>query len=52
VKEQLAALDKALELTSRDPDLLNPVNYESRRLRAFTYYASRKYEKMRTTPWR
>jgi len=39
VKEQLAALDKALQL---DPD-----HYESRRLRAFTYYASRKYERMK-----
>jgi Tol biopolymer transport system component len=27
--------------------LLNPNHYESRRLRAFTYYASRKYEKMK-----
>ncbi|MCU0914650.1 MAG: protein kinase [Planctomycetes bacterium] len=36
IKEQLAALHKALQL---DPD-----HYESRRLRAFTYYASRKYE--------
>jgi len=35
IKEQLAALDRALELDSR--------HYESRRLRAFTYYASRKY---------
>ncbi len=39
VKEQLALLDKALQL-----DL---GHYESRRLRAFTYYASRKYEKMK-----
>jgi serine/threonine protein kinase/Tol biopolymer transport system component len=38
VKEQLASLDKALQL--------DPGHYESRRLRAFTYYASRKYEKM------
>jgi serine/threonine protein kinase/Tol biopolymer transport system component len=38
VKEQLASLDKALHL--------DPSHYESRRLRAFTYYASRKYEKM------
>ena len=37
VKEQLAALGKALQL---DPD-----HYESLRLRAFMYYASRKYEK-------
>jgi tetratricopeptide (TPR) repeat protein len=37
-KEQLAALDRALQL--------DPTHYESRRLRAFTYYASRKYEKM------
>ncbi|MHC4533083.1 MAG: protein kinase domain-containing protein, partial [Planctomycetota bacterium] len=37
VKEQLACLDRALQL--------NPGHYESRRLRAFTYYASRKYEK-------
>ncbi|MGE5297485.1 MAG: protein kinase domain-containing protein, partial [Solirubrobacterales bacterium] len=47
IKEQLAALDRALQLASRDPDLLNPIHYESRRLRAFIYYASRKYEKMR-----
>ena len=39
VKEQLASLDKAL--------LLDPGHYESRRLRAFTYYASRKYEGMK-----
>jgi serine/threonine protein kinase/tetratricopeptide (TPR) repeat protein len=39
VKEQLAALDKALQL--------DPSHYESRRLRAFTYYASRKYDKMK-----
>ncbi len=39
IPEQLVALDKALQL---DPD-----HYESRRLRAFTYYASRKYEKLR-----
>ena len=39
VKEQLAALDKALQL--------DPSHYESRRLRAFTYYASRKYERMK-----
>ena len=38
VKEQLAALDKALKL--------GPEHYESLRLRAFTYYASRKYERM------
>jgi serine/threonine protein kinase/Tol biopolymer transport system component len=38
VKEQLASLDRALQL--------DPGHYESRRLRAFTYYASRKYEKM------
>ena len=38
VKEQLTSLDEALEL--------DPGHYESRRLRAFTYYASRKYEKM------
>ena len=38
VKEQLASLDKALQL--------DPGHYESRRLRAFTYQASRKYEKM------
>ncbi|MCL5279414.1 MAG: protein kinase [Planctomycetes bacterium] len=37
-KEQLAALDKAYRL--------DPSHYESRRLRAFTYYASRKYEQM------
>jgi serine/threonine protein kinase/Tol biopolymer transport system component len=39
IKEQLAALDRALEL--------DPKHYESRRLRAFTYYASRKYSRMR-----
>jgi serine/threonine protein kinase/Tol biopolymer transport system component len=38
VKEQLVALDRALELDSK--------HYESRRLRAFTYYASRKYERL------
>jgi serine/threonine protein kinase/Tol biopolymer transport system component/tetratricopeptide (TPR) repeat protein len=38
IKEQLTALDRALELDSR--------HYESRRLRAFTYYASRKYGPM------
>jgi Tol biopolymer transport system component/serine/threonine protein kinase len=38
IREQLATLDKALQL--------DPSHYESRRLRAFTYYASRKYEKM------
>jgi serine/threonine protein kinase/Tol biopolymer transport system component/tetratricopeptide (TPR) repeat protein len=38
VKEQLAALDKALRLDSN--------HYESRRLRAFTYYASRKYDRL------
>jgi serine/threonine protein kinase/Tol biopolymer transport system component/tetratricopeptide (TPR) repeat protein len=39
VKEQLAVLNKALELDSK--------HYESLRLRAFTYYASRKYDRMR-----
>jgi Tol biopolymer transport system component len=39
VKEQLGALDKALQLDAS--------HYESRRLRAFTYYASRKYERMK-----
>ena len=39
VKEQFAALDKALQL---DPD-----HYESLRLRAFIFYASRKYEEMK-----
>ncbi|MCX5645090.1 MAG: protein kinase [Phycisphaerae bacterium] len=39
IKEQLAALDKALQL--------DPSHYESRRLQAYTYYASRKYEKMK-----
>jgi len=39
IKEQLAALDRALQL--------DPKHYESRRLRAFTYCASRKYEKMK-----
>jgi tetratricopeptide (TPR) repeat protein len=39
VKEQLASLDKALQLDSG--------HYESRRLRAYTYYASRKYDRLR-----
>jgi len=39
VKEQLAALDRALQLDSG--------HYESRRLRAYTYYASRKYDRLR-----
>jgi serine/threonine protein kinase/tetratricopeptide (TPR) repeat protein/regulation of enolase protein 1 (concanavalin A-like superfamily) len=39
IKEQLAALAKALQL--------DPNHYESRRLRAFTYCASRKYEEMK-----
>jgi serine/threonine protein kinase/tetratricopeptide (TPR) repeat protein len=39
VKDQLAALDKALQL--------DPGHYESLRQRAFTYYASRRYERMR-----
>jgi len=39
IKEQLAALDKALQLDS--------THYESRRLRAFTYYASKKHERMK-----
>jgi len=39
VKEQVASLDKALQL--------DPGHYESRRLRVFTYYASRKYDKMK-----
>jgi tetratricopeptide (TPR) repeat protein len=39
VKEQLASLDKALQI--------DPGHYESRRLRAFTYYASRKYDRLR-----
>jgi serine/threonine protein kinase/Tol biopolymer transport system component/tetratricopeptide (TPR) repeat protein len=38
VKEQFAALDRALELDSK--------HYEARRLRAFTYYASRKYGRL------
>ena len=38
IKEQLTALDRALQL--------DPSHYESRRLRVFTYYASRKYEDM------
>jgi Tol biopolymer transport system component/tetratricopeptide (TPR) repeat protein len=38
IKEQFAALDEALEL--------DPKHYEARRLRAFTYYASRKYGPM------
>jgi len=39
IKEQLAALDRALKL--------DPGHYESRRLQVFTYYASRKYDRMR-----
>jgi len=39
IKEQLAALDQALQV---DPD-----HYESLRLRAFTHYASRKYDLLR-----
>jgi len=39
VKEQLASLDKALQF--------DPAHYESRRSRAFTYYASRKYDRLR-----
>jgi len=39
VKYQFAALNKALELDLQ--------HFESRRLRAYTYYASRKYEQMR-----
>ena len=39
VKEQLASLQKALQL--------DPAHYESRWLRAFTYYASRKYDRLR-----
>jgi len=38
VKEQFASLERALQL--------DPAHYESRRLRAFTYYASRKYDEM------
>jgi serine/threonine protein kinase len=38
VREQLAALDKALQL--------DPAHSEARRLRAYTYYTSRRYEKM------
>ena len=44
VKEQLTALNKAIQLAARDEDVRNPVHYESRRLRAFTYYASRRYD--------
>jgi serine/threonine protein kinase/Tol biopolymer transport system component len=39
IKEQLASLAKALKL--------DPGHYESRRLQVFTYYASRKYDRMR-----
>ncbi len=39
IREQLASLNQALQL--------DPAHYESLRLRAFMYYASRKYEKMR-----
>jgi Tol biopolymer transport system component/tetratricopeptide (TPR) repeat protein len=39
VKEQLDALHEALRLDAK--------HYEARRLRAFTYYASRKYDELR-----
>ena len=39
MKEQLVALNKALDL--------DPQHYDSLRLRAFTYYASRKYDRLR-----
>jgi serine/threonine protein kinase/Tol biopolymer transport system component len=39
IQEQLAALDRALELV--------PDHYESLRLRAFIYYAARKYDRLR-----
>ncbi len=39
IKEQLVSLNQALQF--------DPAHYESLRLRAFTHYASRKYEKMR-----
>ncbi|MCL5279188.1 MAG: protein kinase [Planctomycetes bacterium] len=39
IKEQLASLNQALQL--------DPAHYESLRLRAFTHYASRKYERMK-----
>ena len=39
IKEKLELLDEALNIDRR--------HYESRKLRAFTYYASRKYEKMK-----
>jgi len=39
IKEQLASLDRALKL--------DPSHYEARRLQVFTYYASRKYDRMR-----
>ncbi|MCL5278497.1 MAG: protein kinase, partial [Planctomycetes bacterium] len=39
IREQLASLNQALQL--------DPEHYESLRQRAFTYYASRKYEKMK-----
>jgi serine/threonine protein kinase/Tol biopolymer transport system component len=39
IKEKLELLDEAL--------YIDPRHYESRKLRAFTYYASRKYEKMK-----
>ncbi|MEJ2705782.1 MAG: hypothetical protein P8Z79_25370, partial [Sedimentisphaerales bacterium] len=38
VKNQFTSLDKALQL--------DPTHYESRRLQAYMYYASRKYDKM------
>ncbi len=43
VKEQLASLNQALELDGG--------HYESHRLRAFLYYASRRYEKMEHERW-
>jgi Tol biopolymer transport system component/thioredoxin-like negative regulator of GroEL len=39
IKQKREMLDRALAL--------DPAHYESRRLRAFTYYASRKYDRMR-----
>jgi Tol biopolymer transport system component/tetratricopeptide (TPR) repeat protein len=47
VKEQLTALNQAVQLAAHDEDFRNPVHYESRRLRAFTHYASRKYDALR-----
>jgi serine/threonine protein kinase/Tol biopolymer transport system component/tetratricopeptide (TPR) repeat protein len=47
IKKQLTALDEALALAALDATPFDPMHYECRRLRAFTYYASRKYAGLR-----